>query len=315
MASRRRLGAAVVLDPPLAHELDGLRRALADASRPRIAPHVTLVPPLNLAAADLGRALAVLRDAAASLPGPLRLSLGPVTSFLPANPVVLLGVGGELEALRRLRDRVFIPPLERSLSWPWVPHVTLADEASPERIGAAVSALAGYAAVAEVSRVVLLEEVHSGGARRWVELADANLGPRGVVGRGGLALELTRGRLIDPEAARLEGAAQVARTLDGGRVARIGAFPIVITARREGRVAGVGAAWLADGGGRVWVAVEEASRRQGVGSHLLAHLEAAVDGAGWDCETLGASGPAGFYRARSSRVVPLCGGHSKATDA
>lgn len=262
--SRRRLGVALVLDPPVADEVDGLRRAVGDPALGRLPAHLTLVPPVNVRAADLGRALTRLRDAAARLKEPLRLTLGPVTSFLPDNPVLYLGVGGDLEALRVLRDAVFVPPLERPLSWPWVPHVTLADTAAPERIEAAVTALESYAAVATIDRVVLLEE---GAGRVWSPLADVVLGPRIVVGTGGLAVEITRGRLLDPEVHRLlADAAPAGRPEPDDRPSepsRAELFPLVLTARREGAVVGVA---TSEG-----VFVAPAARGQGIGRHLATH--------------------------------------------
>jgi 2'-5' RNA ligase len=68
--------------------------------------------------------------------------LGPPTTFLPVNPVVFLEVAGAgADEVRRVRDAVFVDPLERHLTWDFVPHVTLADEAVPERIAAALAAL------------------------------------------------------------------------------------------------------------------------------------------------------------------------------
>jgi 2'-5' RNA ligase/GNAT superfamily N-acetyltransferase len=200
---RRRLGVALLLDPPLADEIDGLRRAVGDRALGRIPPHVTLVPPVNVAERDLASALARLRDAAASVSGPMRLVLGPPATFLPDNPVLHLPVGGDTDALGRVRATVFAGPLSRPEAWPWTPHVTLADEADPARLEAALRVLGGYQAGFEADRLVLLEERKTGKARRWRPLADAVFGPRLVVGRGGLELELTLGRLLDPEAAAL----------------------------------------------------------------------------------------------------------------
>lgn len=195
MTSRRRLGVALVLDPPVADEVDGLRRAVGDPALGRIPAHLTLVPPVNVRRDTLPAALDRLRAAAASVPGPLRLTLGRPSTFLPANPVLYLAVGGDLEGLRHLRDAVFVPPLERPLTWPWVPHVTLADNATEERISSCLDALAGYSAVVSIDRVVILEE---GAGRVWSPLADANLGPPARIGTGGLPLDLVRGRLVDP---------------------------------------------------------------------------------------------------------------------
>ena len=89
---RRRLGVVLLIPPPIAHEVDGLRRALGDGFLGRVAPHVTLIPPVNVREDDLSAALAVVRGAAAST-GPLTLELGPVETFLPVNPVVYLAVG------------------------------------------------------------------------------------------------------------------------------------------------------------------------------------------------------------------------------
>lgn len=324
-AGRRRVGVVVLLDPPVGEWVDGLRRAVGDDDVDRIRPHITLVPPLNLRAGDLDAALATLRRAAGGASGPLRLTVGPPATFLPANPVLYLEVGGDLPGLAALRSRVFTAPLSRDLSWPWVPHVTLADDLAPPRIDALTGSLDRFAAVADIDRVTLLEERHTPAGRRWVPLADAALGPPAVVGRGGLELTLTAGRVPDPLAARLLWGDAVGEEDAGGeRVAAPdqpsdpftadAADPgprsrsLVVTAHREGVLAGAGAAWLDDAGGHVRVVVEPTVRGSGVGGHLLAAIEAAVRRAGWRCPVLQAEGPPGFYLARSDWSRPA-GGH------
>ncbi len=304
---RHRLGVALLLDGPVAHEVDGIRRALGDRSLGHIPPHVTLVPPVNVRADQLGAALDRVRAAAAA-GGPLDLTLGPPATFLPANPVVYLDVGGQVDRLRALRDAVFAPPLDRDLAWPWIPHVTLADDADPLRIDAALLALAGYVRPVDIDRIVLLEQVSDVNGRRWQPLADAALGPPAAVGRGGgLAVTLIGGRVIDPQAAALVEAARAAGAGGagaggagaGGAGAGAGRPELVVTARREGATVGVAAAWRADDGGHIGVVVAASTRGQGIGTHLLAAAEAAVRTAGWDCPVLQARGPAGFYLARS----------------
>ncbi|MGH9114470.1 MAG: 2'-5' RNA ligase family protein [Acidimicrobiales bacterium] len=295
--NRLRLGVALLLDPPVGQQVDGLRRAVGDPSLGRVAPHVTLVPPVNVRADHLPAALARLRAAAASQSGPLRLTLGPPASFLPANPVLYMEVGGDLERLRILRDAVFAPPLARRLTWPWVPHVTLADGAEETRIAAAVAALDQYAVLATFDRVVMLQEQRG---RAWTALADACLGRPAVVGTGGLSMELVRGRVLDPEALPI--VEDACRETESGREIRPPGrrcFPVVITARREGEVVGTVAAWKADDGCHVAVVVARRARRQGVGGHLLAGVEAAVLGAGWQTTVLHAEGPPAFFRERS----------------
>jgi 2'-5' RNA ligase len=299
VASRLRLGVALLLDPPVADEINGLRRALGDRSLDRIAPHVTLVPPVNVRVGDVPAALAVLRRAAAVTGAPIRLTLGPPGSFLPANPVVHLPVGGELEALARLRDLVFDGPFRRTLRWPWVPHVTLADDADPDSIDPVLAVMSSYTATFDVERIVVLEERHGPEGRRWEPFADADLVPAVMVGRGGLDLGLVRGRRFDPAAADLAVAA-------GHTLPPAGAGP-VLTGLVDGVLVGVAAAWRTDGGGRILVAVGEGHRRSGLGRQLLAHTEDAVRVEGWDCPTLRASGPAGFYAACSRWSVAVPG--------
>ncbi len=200
--ARHRLGVALLLPSPVAEEVNGLRRALGDRSLDRVPPHITLVPPVNVRADDLGRALALLRGAAAAAPRQVTVTLDGPASFLPANAVLYLPVDGDVGAVHALRDRLWEAPLTRTLTWPFVPHVTLADGADPGRIEAAVASLAGYRATVTFDRLHLLVERRPG--PRWQPLADAAFGPPSVVARGGpLAVELVRSSVIDPEGAAL----------------------------------------------------------------------------------------------------------------
>jgi 2'-5' RNA ligase len=258
---RRRFGVALLIPAPIDREIEGLRRACGDGALGKIPPHITLVPPVNVRQDAVGEALGVLRAAAATA-APLVLQLGPARTFLPSTPVLYLEIGGDLDGMHRLRNAVFAAPLARSLTWPFVPHVTLAEEQTPERLEAAVAGLADYQVEVRIDRIHLLEE-HKDPVRGrvWEPAADAPLAPAVVVGRGGLPLELVTSERVDPEAAAL---------LDERSV--------VVTARREGRVVGVARALLADDGHAhlQTLTVSEGDRRTGVGTQLLAALEAAL---------------------------------------
>jgi 2'-5' RNA ligase len=286
--------------------VDGLRRAAGDKSLERIAPHLTLVPPVNVRQDELGAALSVIRQAAGGVPrSGLALALGPVGTFLPANPVLYLGVDGDLEGLMALRDRVFVAPLSRPLTFSFVPHVTLADESSPARIEAAGAALADYTRVVTIDRVHVLQEQ---AGRSWEPIADAAFGPAAVVGRGGLELELTRSQILDPEARAMLLTAGQDIGSDDSRATWPTGRRLVVTGRQNGVVVGVGAAWLGPDGGRVEVFVDPPQRRQGFGGHLLAAVEAGVAEGDWGCSGLvSRRGPAAFYGARSgySKAIEL----------
>ncbi len=89
--ARQRLGVVLVVPQPLATQVDGLRRALADDALGRVPPHITLVSPVNVAERDLPAAFAAVRSASAATP-PLALRIGPVTTFQPVNPIAYLEV-------------------------------------------------------------------------------------------------------------------------------------------------------------------------------------------------------------------------------
>lgn len=267
--ARLRLGVALLVPRPAAGEIDVLRRACGDQAVGRIAPHLTLVPPVNVREDRMGDALGVLRSAAAST-RPITVTLGPPTTFLPINPVLFLTVGGEVEAVRALRDRVFVEPLARSLTWDFHPHVTVVDGAGPERLDAAVTALAGYRAEVTFSRVHLLEERRDdAGIRMWHPIADAALGSPAVVGRGGLELELAVSDQLTPDARAFREREWAAA--DGGGPSDAGRHALAVTARREGQVVGTVRGWTGGTGAELDdLIVAGAHRRQGIGSHLVA---------------------------------------------
>ena len=284
---------------PAATQIDGLRRALGDGALGRIDPHLTLVPPINVAERDLTAALAVVRSAAAAA-RPLRLRLGPVTTFAPVNPVAYLRVGGEpadVDVLHRLRGDLRAGPLERPDQHDFVPHVTVADDLPAGRIDAAVQALADFSVEVVVDRVHVLAEQPG---RVWVPIADAALGADGggVVGRGSLPLEITVTGRPDVEAAALLAVDQEHPGL-----------PFAVSARRERSIVAAGWGWSA--AGRLELAdlvVSALHRGQGIGRHVLAAIEAL--GARRGCTEAGTSAPVTGAPAallRASGWAPLRG--------
>lgn len=289
---RVRLGVALLVPEPVDREIDGLRRACGDGAFTRVVPHLTLVPPVNVRVDDLPAALAVLRRAGARL-APVTVTLGAPTSFLPDSETLYLPVpdAAEADAVRRIRDAVFVEPLARPLTWPFVPHVTLADQMVPTRIAAAEAALADFRAEVTFDRVHLLIEARHGDAhRRWSPIADVPFAPPIVVGRGGVELELLVSELVDPEGDGLEEAewAEVEDTPPSD-VLPAGARSVVVTARTparggdRGSVVGVARGWARDGEGEVvCITVASAERRRGVARQLHLALASAIAGTAHD---------------------------------
>lgn len=293
---RRRLGVALLVPPPVDREVDGLRRALGDPSLGRIPAHLTLVPPVNVAEDRLVDALVLLRQAAAAT-RPFTVRLGPVATFHPVNPVLYLAVDDTDGSVAAIRDRAFRPPLERRLTWPFVPHVTVADGADPDLIDGAVAALASYRASFVVERVHLLEE---GEGRVWTPIADHRFEAEAVVGRGGLPLTLTVSERPDPDAAVMLLTEWQQYGVDLFGPASRSPEPFAVVARRDGEAAGVATGEMREerpGTAEAHLSrliVRRDLRNEGIGAHLLARFlsEAADRGAHRAVLRTRAGGPA-----------------------
>ena len=85
--ARRRLFVALEITGAVASEVDGLRRAIGSSALGRISPHLTLVPPVNVAESDLPSVLRV-----ASLSGTRGVDRGRARSRL----LVLVEIPGPL---------------------------------------------------------------------------------------------------------------------------------------------------------------------------------------------------------------------------
>ncbi|MEY2431507.1 MAG: hypothetical protein QOC92_1232 [Acidimicrobiaceae bacterium] len=223
---RVRLASALLVPEPFAREIDGLRRALGDDLE-RVPPHLTLVPPVNVRVDDVSAVLAQLRGAGAGIE-PFAVTLGPPATFQPVNPVVYLQVGGDVEAVNEIRNRVFTGALARKLTHEFVPHVTISENTAPDRIDVALIALADYKIEVSFESVHLLQEVR----RRWNPIAEVRFEAPLVVGRGGIETEIMTSSMADPEVAEFLGEP------------RPGAEQVIV-ARRDGVVVSVA---LATGG-------------------------------------------------------------------
>lgn len=246
--ARVRLGVALLVDEPWRTEINGLRRALGDQNLERIAPHITLIPPINVRVEEQQIAFDIVRRAAEGT-RPIDVTLGPVTTFAPKTPVVKLDVQGEGRArIVALREAMATGPLLRDSQWPFDPHVTLNDEAADALIAHALAMT--YEVPASFSDVFVLRQQED---RVWHPYADASFGPPVIIGTGGIAVAISHTTLIEPTVAdRLEVEGQPTTT--------------VLTARIDDEAVG---ALLLDGVELRALRVVPERRGQGIGSHLL----------------------------------------------
>jgi 2'-5' RNA ligase/GNAT superfamily N-acetyltransferase len=315
----RRLFAVALLPPPaLAARVAALRDALDDPRRHDLPPHLTLVPPIDLAPDDAHALRALLRDAAADRE-PLQLRLGPAASFSPVTETLHLRVDGDLDALHELRDALRRSPVDRPDHHPFVPHVTLLQRTEPERVAAGLATLVGEVGDWDVDRLHLLERLRPPSGAVWHPVAEEPFGGPHVVGRGGVELHLRAISTLEPAAAVLLRGADddgadpedgVEGSSDADRadlVLPAGGDLLVVVAEQPGDPtpvavatgrAGPAGAQLED------LVVEGASRGLGIGRQVLAHwcFAAARRGAGLASAVTtsedgdGLLGAAGFVR-------------------
>jgi 2'-5' RNA ligase len=296
------LAVVLFVPDPVRTEVDVLRRAFGDTTLARIAPHVTLVPPVNVDADDVPAAIAAV-DAAVRGDQPFDVTLGPPETFLPVTPVLYLHVGGD-DARAELggqRARAFVAPLARPVGRDFVPHVTLGRaKHAPYRIDAGITAFGEYEATFVADRLTLLELLHPPGAPDiWTPIHEAPFGGPTVVARGPLQVELSVTSVVPDDAIDLLLAAfgptgevlgaggEVVATVEVERRPRRDAptGQQVVTARRDGEALGVALGRIDPLGGASIidaVAVDEPHRRQGVAAHLLRHFPPHLGGGGPD---------------------------------
>lgn len=292
-----------------------LRRATGLAEPFHVAPHLTLVPPVNVAEGDLGDVGAVLRRVAASSV-PLELDVGPAATFLPETPTLHLEVAGpDLDGLRAMRGHLRSGPFDRPDVWPFHPHVTIREHAESELVAAGLRAFAGFHQRWVVPSLHLLEQRRRGpehplhGQACWWPIREEPLGGLSIVGRGGVELALRTVTIVEPDVSGLLG---LAADVDDASGERNRLVVVAESATTTGELLGAAAGRLVSGsdvGELSHLSVLPARRGEGIGARLLAAWisSAAARGAGLAAATWGRSDPVaegflqrhGFERVRA----------------
>lgn len=174
----RDFGVAIGLPEPYTSELQGWRERLGDPNAAGIPPHVTLLPPTALRTDDLPVVEEHLRRIAAA-ESPFEVHLRGSATFRPVSPVVFVPLVRGISECERVEAQVRSGPLERSLSFPYHPHVTVAHDLGEEALDRAFIELAGYEARFTVWGFTLFEQ---GPDQVWRPQRDFPFGPGGLPG-------------------------------------------------------------------------------------------------------------------------------------
>jgi len=158
---------ALLFDRAATAYLDDLRRSLGTDDLDRIPPHITLVPPIDLTPEQVDQLRPRVAEAALQV-APFHLVVGPVATFAPRTMTIHLAVGGDLESLGRLAGLLPVGPIPPRTRWPFVPHVTLRENAPTDLIEQSLMSLADVRLPVEVDALHLLEHLpRPGGGRNW----------------------------------------------------------------------------------------------------------------------------------------------------
>ena len=150
------IGVAIEVPDPHGPELQRWRADFGDPLANAIPAHVTLLPPTVVPPSLTSDVVAHLAAVAAAT-RPFTVRLRGTGSFRPVSPVVFVRVYAGAAGCDALQQRVRTGPLDRELSFPYHPHVTVAHHLEEHDLDRAQSTLRGYAADFTVRSIGLYE--------------------------------------------------------------------------------------------------------------------------------------------------------------
>jgi 2'-5' RNA ligase len=150
------IGVSLPIPQPYAKELQECRRSFGDPLADAIPTHVTLLPPTDVATEAMPSVHAHLASAAAAA-RPVDMIRRGTGTFRPVSPVVFVQVARGIPACERLEHAVRSGPLDRELSFPYHPHVTVAHGVPDEALDRAFDELATYSCSFDVHGFDLYE--------------------------------------------------------------------------------------------------------------------------------------------------------------
>lgn len=154
MADEVMLGVAIAIPQPHATVLTNWRTRVGDPAAELVWPHVTLLPPTPVAAESMGKIETHLMRAAACA-RPFVMHLAGTGTFRPTSPVVFVQVTTGMSDCAELEQAIRSGPLDRTLEFPYHPHVTVAHDLKDEALDEAYEGLADFGARFRVDHIVL----------------------------------------------------------------------------------------------------------------------------------------------------------------
>lgn len=154
---RTTIGVAIGIPEPHAEELRVWRERAGDPQAKQVFPHVTLLPPTEVAGADLGAIATHLAQVATTV-GPFQVHLRGTGTFRPVSEVVFVTVAAGISGCELLERGVRSGPLARRTQFPYHPHVTIAQAVPTAALEYAYEGLRGFEARFEVTAFTMFEQ-------------------------------------------------------------------------------------------------------------------------------------------------------------
>ena len=155
------LGVVVPIPEPWAQLFVDWRTKVGDPQASIVPPHVTLLPPTEVVAADRPAITAHLASVAAAHP-PFDMHLSGTGTFSPVSDVVFVAVARGIGNCELIANDVRCGPLARALSYPYHPHVTVAHDVPADMLDLAYSGLADLSAQFRVAHFTEFEQTPGG---------------------------------------------------------------------------------------------------------------------------------------------------------
>lgn len=159
----RIIGVAIDIPEPWGSFLNRRRAATGDPQAEYVPTHLTLLPPTEIGAGTDDEVLAHLARVAAAHP-PFDLLLRGTGTFRPVTDVVFVAVAAGISECERLAADVRSGPLAREITYPYHPHITVAQDVPGAALDAVFADLAGFEAAFEAVSFRLF--MHNGD-RQW----------------------------------------------------------------------------------------------------------------------------------------------------
>ena len=139
------VGVAIPVPQPWGKQLDDARASTGDPLAPYVPSHVTLLGPTEVPDDSLDAVEEHLAQVASDYSS-FDIFLRGTGTFRPVTEVVFVTVAEGISSCEKLEPSVRSGPLDKELTYPYHPHVTIAQNVEPEALDTVFAEMADFEA-------------------------------------------------------------------------------------------------------------------------------------------------------------------------